>query len=505
MKRLPVCCLFLSFCGARLTADSIPTPPTHGVVTSVIDGNTIKLNSRETVHLIGVDCPETVQPNTPVQFWGPQATDYIVQTALNRRVRLEFDKQLRDRYGRPIEGPRDAYGRLLAYVCLPNGTLLNRAIIEQGHGWAHTDFSFRHRDEFVAAEESARKDRRGMWAHPDQVQEPDWRKQAAERAARKPVVGTYRKTFDPGSGPPPSPEEFTMGRLGSAGLGGGGISSGGGMALAPSQPPKELRLYGPGAYELPPVWDGLGSLKNLSDPVPTFPSGFRPGLVSGQWRLVAAWAGATRKNTETFTVSAPWLVTWSTWPGVLGDANFIVTLNDRKADMADLIANAIGAKAERSYQYRAGTFYLDINTGQPYRIAVWQPAALAVPPATAPQRHTPTPRGAVLGEQVVVLRTALQWHTLPSGMRKQVIALTWENGTRRPIYALWVNISVYDTHGRLSSDSAKDWCVFASTQRPVAPGQVYREPLDDGYVLSGADGPAQYARVTVTRYETQPR
>ncbi|HET7444505.1 MAG TPA: thermonuclease family protein [Solirubrobacterales bacterium] len=92
-------------------------------VVRVVDGDTIeaRFGGRvEDVRLIGVDTPETVKPETPVQCFGPRASRFAHQTLEHRRVRLVFGVER-----------RDVYGRLLAYVHL--GPLFaNAELVRQG-------------------------------------------------------------------------------------------------------------------------------------------------------------------------------------------------------------------------------------------------------------------------------------------------------------------------------------------------------------------------------------
>ena len=90
-------------------ADS--TPAGHAVsaqVVRVIDGDTIEVSiggRDEDVRYIGMDTPETVKPDTPVQCYGPHASAENHGLVDGRTVRLVFDRER-----------RDVYGRLLAYV-----------------------------------------------------------------------------------------------------------------------------------------------------------------------------------------------------------------------------------------------------------------------------------------------------------------------------------------------------------------------------------------------------
>jgi micrococcal nuclease len=93
-------------------------------VTRAIDGDTIEARidgEAEDVRYIGVDTPETVKPDTPVQCFGPRASAANHRLVEGRRVRLVFGVER-----------RDVYGRLLAYVYLGrrfvNATLVRRGL-----------------------------------------------------------------------------------------------------------------------------------------------------------------------------------------------------------------------------------------------------------------------------------------------------------------------------------------------------------------------------------------
>ena len=123
------------------------------ICTRVVDGDTIILSNGEKVRLIGVDTPETVRPNTPVEYYGKEASAFTKKMVEGKPVKLEYDWQQRDKYG-----------RLLAYVYLMDGTFLNAEIIKQGYGHAYTRFPFKYLDEFRQYEKEAREAKRGLWA-----------------------------------------------------------------------------------------------------------------------------------------------------------------------------------------------------------------------------------------------------------------------------------------------------------------------------------------------------
>lgn len=147
-------------CRDTLTAPGGPSADAGiGVVTQVIDGDTIDVrigSTTERVRFIGVDTPETVAPERPVQCFGPEAAQYTASLLPDgTRVRLERDEVTRDRYG-----------RLLAYVYRVDDELLvNLALVEGGFADAVT---FGDNEALYSllssAEATARSDGVGLWS-----------------------------------------------------------------------------------------------------------------------------------------------------------------------------------------------------------------------------------------------------------------------------------------------------------------------------------------------------
>jgi micrococcal nuclease len=99
-----------------------------------------------------VDTPETKHPQKPVERFGKEAYLFTKRMVEGKEVRLEYDWQRKDKYG-----------RLLAYVYLMDGTFLNAEIIKQGYGFAYTRFPFKYLEEFRRYQKEARENRRGLW------------------------------------------------------------------------------------------------------------------------------------------------------------------------------------------------------------------------------------------------------------------------------------------------------------------------------------------------------
>jgi micrococcal nuclease len=127
-------------------------------VARVVDGDTlvVQIGARtEKVRLIGVDTPESVDKHRPVEAYGKEASAFTRRLAEGKSVRLEGEVGTLD---------RDKYGRLLRYVLLPDGMLLNAEIIRQGYGHAYLRYPFAKMEEFRALEREARDRGLGLWA-----------------------------------------------------------------------------------------------------------------------------------------------------------------------------------------------------------------------------------------------------------------------------------------------------------------------------------------------------
>ena len=142
--------------------DGATTPPLPNdtyPVAKVIDGDTISIikgGKAVTLRLIGLDTPETVDPRKPVQCFGKAASDTAKELLTGKTVRLELDSS---------QGLLDKYGRTLAYVFLPNGTLFNQHMIAEGYGHEYTyNLPYKYQKEFKAAEARAREEKKGLWA-----------------------------------------------------------------------------------------------------------------------------------------------------------------------------------------------------------------------------------------------------------------------------------------------------------------------------------------------------
>ncbi|MBC7364044.1 MAG: thermonuclease family protein [Candidatus Aminicenantes bacterium] len=123
-------------------------------VLKVLDGDSLLVDKIGEVRLIGVDTPEMYHPLKPWQYFAREASDFVRKQVEGQQVRLAFDKERQDKYG-----------RTLAYVYLPDGRCLNEEIIRQGYGFALTRFPFRYKKKYEQLEEAAKKRGLGLWAN----------------------------------------------------------------------------------------------------------------------------------------------------------------------------------------------------------------------------------------------------------------------------------------------------------------------------------------------------
>jgi endonuclease YncB( thermonuclease family) len=132
--------------------------PGTALVSRVLDGDTIQVRTRDgavlRVRLIGVDTPERGDRNEDNRFWAEMATRFAVQDLLGEQVRLTYDRETEDKYG-----------RLLAFVAGEGPETFNEHIIREGYSAAYLRFPFRsdYQDAFRRAEAEARREGRGIW------------------------------------------------------------------------------------------------------------------------------------------------------------------------------------------------------------------------------------------------------------------------------------------------------------------------------------------------------
>lgn len=146
-------------------------------VVKVVDGDTITvqkgiddINLKQTIRLIGINTPETVDPRKKVECFGREASAKAKELLLGKMVRLEYDK---------TQDTKDKYGRGLAYVYVKaledNSSIsanskdtevfFNKYMIVSGYAYEYTyDKPYKYQKEFREAQRNAQAGRLGLWA-----------------------------------------------------------------------------------------------------------------------------------------------------------------------------------------------------------------------------------------------------------------------------------------------------------------------------------------------------
>lgn len=129
--------------------------PVFADVTRIVDGDTVEVDLagvEEDIRYIGVDTPETVAPGQPVECFGKPASALNGELVEGERVRLVFDDERRDKYG-----------RLLAYVYVGD-VFVNAQLVRLGYARTLTIEPNTDRAAlFDKLEQAAGNAGRGLW------------------------------------------------------------------------------------------------------------------------------------------------------------------------------------------------------------------------------------------------------------------------------------------------------------------------------------------------------
>lgn len=142
-------------------------------VVKVVDGDTLDIDIPDgkyrtiRIRLLGIDTPETAKSPRGEMYYGPEASQFTKDTVLGKHVVIILNENA---------NPRDKYGRLLAYIKLPDGRILNEELISNGFAYAYTIFKHPDYEKYIELEEAARKGKKGLWKDVKQEQMPKWKR-----------------------------------------------------------------------------------------------------------------------------------------------------------------------------------------------------------------------------------------------------------------------------------------------------------------------------------------
>ena len=127
-------------------------------VEGIIDGDTVSIlldGKQTTIRLIGVDTPETVYPQKPVEAYGKEASQFTTNLLKGEDVFIDKEPSM----------TIDKYGRTLLYLFrVPDGLFINLEIVRQGYGHAYTELPFKYMELFKYYEKRATDFKKGLWS-----------------------------------------------------------------------------------------------------------------------------------------------------------------------------------------------------------------------------------------------------------------------------------------------------------------------------------------------------
>ena len=131
----------------------VPAPITEGTkVTKVIDGDTIEIEGGLRVRYIGIDTPEIVHPQKPVECFGREASNKNKELVEGKFIKLEKDVS-----------ETDKYGRLLRYVFI-DGFFVNQYLVKEGYAYSSSyPPDVKYQQQLREAQQEARENNRGLW------------------------------------------------------------------------------------------------------------------------------------------------------------------------------------------------------------------------------------------------------------------------------------------------------------------------------------------------------
>jgi len=137
-------------------------PPTQATVHQIIDGDTVVLSDGRRVRYVGMDTPELGKKDRPPEFLAETARTENARLTLQKPVRLEFDAE---RY--------DQYGRTLAYVFLEDGRMVNAELVQAGLARVYIiPPNVKYQQLLVEQQRQAMAARVGLWEKPLHAEEP---------------------------------------------------------------------------------------------------------------------------------------------------------------------------------------------------------------------------------------------------------------------------------------------------------------------------------------------
>jgi micrococcal nuclease len=161
MRRLiAALALFAAFLSPALPAAALDPGEQLAIVEAVVDGDTVDVRladgRAERIRLIGIDAPEIVEPSQVVQCFSTEA---------NARAHELLDGKQVSVFADPTQETKDQWGRLLAYIWLPDGAQYNYKMVVEGYALEYTATTpYYFQADFKAGQQTAQAKQLGLWS-----------------------------------------------------------------------------------------------------------------------------------------------------------------------------------------------------------------------------------------------------------------------------------------------------------------------------------------------------
>jgi micrococcal nuclease len=152
-------------------------------VINIVDGDTLDIDvpdgrSEHTrIRLLGIDAPEKMTKSGAMYF-AFEAKEYTKKIALGKQVEIYLDQ---------TNNTRGKFGRLLAYVKLPDGGFLNEILLNEGFAYADLRFPHSFYNKYKQLESRARSSKKGLWLNVVPDQYPEWLREKKRRLEVSPI------------------------------------------------------------------------------------------------------------------------------------------------------------------------------------------------------------------------------------------------------------------------------------------------------------------------------
>lgn len=155
------------------------------VVRKVIDGDTVQLDNGETVRYLGIDAPELFPKEGGAEFYAKEAARYNKKLVFMKKVRLEFDVE-----------KKDQYGRTLAYVFVKD-LFVNGELVKHGYAKAMIKPpNIKYKDMLLSYQKKVMDDERGLWQEKKRETEASYIGNKRTYTLHRPSCKLISKIFD---------------------------------------------------------------------------------------------------------------------------------------------------------------------------------------------------------------------------------------------------------------------------------------------------------------------